>query len=67
MMPSQNEGIPRPSRDTTRTAWSLGRSLCVAASAARGTVMTMANTVATPTRAAVRGRQGAMTEVTGVR
>jgi len=65
MMPNQNEGIPRPMSENSRTAWSLARSWCVAASAANGTVMTIAKNVATSTSDPVSGRPGAMTEATG--
>ncbi len=65
MTPSQNDGIPSPTTENSRTAWSAGRSWCVAARAAKGTVMTIEKIVATRTRAAVMGMPGASTEATG--
>ena len=65
MMPSQNDGMPRPTSEKSLMAWSLTRSWCVAAWAASGTVMTMAKKVATTTSEAVRARRWPTREATG--
>ncbi len=65
MMPNQNDGSPRPMSENSLTAWSLARSWRIAASAAKGTVMTIVKNVATRTSDPVNGRPGAMTEATG--
>ena len=65
MMPKKNDGMPSPTRENTRTAWSAGRSWRAAARLASGTVITTQKTAETATSDAVTGRAAQISELTG--